>query len=476
MFTAASLAMIASAQTITGPVREWSDSTGRKLSAALRGYDAGSVIFQTGDGKETRVPLSRLSKESQLDVVFGIAGLTNGAVQILGGSAPAPGDGGAAPTAGVPGSDTAEPVFSATWPSSLLAPDGLTQARYLEKESKPGSHLYRSRRFQYQVHSELPLSPQVMQDVARVFEGTYLLLGQSPFGMQATPVDGFFRAELFNEMFHYHRASGPVGSAGVYLTKEKKFMVPFESLGVKLNAGKNAYIRDRDFEVKTLVHELTHMMMHDVIQLIPKWLIEGSAEYVECIPYKYGTFTPGGIHGSVRRYNETRFRRSMIGPVTVEIEPLLAPPAPRPRPASGAVPVRTEVMPVPEVGFYHTSLLLTYYFMHLDGDKRGTRLLNFLNAVRAEKKRWDSFEREIKGYEVAMEAFFKKPGVQKLDNGRFQYPSHLTPPEAPKPPSEEYLDERRGWLHINLLLDGRTPAQAAAEAEAALMKAGLRVR
>jgi hypothetical protein len=296
--------------------------------------------------------------------------------------------------------------------------------------------------------------------------------------MQATPVDGFFRLELFETMDGYHRASGPAGSAGVYLTREKKFMVPFESLGVKLNAGKTAYIRDRDFAVKTLVHELTHMMMHDLIQLIPKWLIEGSAEYVESIPYKQGVFTPGGIHASVKDYNEVRFRRSMMGRVTLDLENMLTPPKPPPPrapTAAGFVP-RPPVIPVPDAAFYHTSLLLTYFFMHLDGDGKGTRLLNFLNAVRAEKLRWDQFENAAKGYEAAMEEFFKKPGVEKLAGGRFTYPSHLTPPEAPKPPAEEYLDERRGWIHMNVLLDGRTEAQVAGEAEAALTKAGLRVR
>lgn len=403
-----------------------------------------------------------------MDVVFAVSNFARAAAQTLGGASP---DG-----AGDPGSDTAKPVFSATWPSSLQAPDGLTQARYQEKESKAGHHVCTSRRFRYEVFSVDPLSPQVMQDVARVFEGTYLLLGKSPFGMQATPVEGFFRAELFRLMGDYHKASGPVGSAGVYLTKEKKFMVPFESLGVKLNAAGNACIRDRDFEVKTLVHELTHMMMHDVLQLIPLWLIEGSAEYVECIPYKYGVFTPGGIHASVKRHNSARFGRSMMRPLA-DLAYVLAPPAAPPVQPGAAGPVPpAETRPVPDPAFYHTSLLLTYFFMHLDGDKKGTRLVNFFNAVRAEKLRWDAFGKAIKSFEVAMEDFFKKPGVQKLENGRFKYPTDLTPPEAPKPPSAEYLDERRGWLHINLLFEGRTPAQVAAEAEAALTKAGLRAR
>ena len=436
---------------------EWTDTTGRKLSAALRGYDGGSVIFQTSEGKETRVPLARLSHGSQMEVVFGIETLAKRAIQVLGVVAPA--------VAGSAGSDIAKPVFAPRFPAWLQAPDALTRARYLEAQSKDGAHVYRSSRFHYLVRSGKPLSPQVMQDVARVFEGTYLLLGQSPFGREATPLDGFFRLELFETMDAYHKASGPAGSAGVYLIKEKKFMVPFESLGLKLDPANTAYIRDRDFEVTTLVHELTHMMMHDVIHLIPKWLIEGSAEYVECIPYKNGVFTPAGIHGSVKEYNERRRRGSMMGTVTLDIRDLLAPPgSPPPPDTSGQIVPRGPIIPAPDVAFYHTSLLLTYYFMHLDGDGKGTRLLNFLNAVRADNLRWDQFERAVKGYEAAMEEFFKKPGVERLAGGRFTFPSHLTPPEAPKPPGEE---------HMKILLDGRTVEQLAAEAEAALTNAGL---
>lgn len=44
-------AMSAGAQTVTTEMRNWTDATGRVLSAALRGYDAGNVIFQTAEGK-----------------------------------------------------------------------------------------------------------------------------------------------------------------------------------------------------------------------------------------------------------------------------------------------------------------------------------------------------------------------------------------------------------------------------------------
>jgi len=456
--------------------RQWTDAQGNQTLAVLRGFEAGQVILQNAAGKTLRVALANLSADDRSYVVLNInsifdptytapiaAPTTSGAPQVA-----------ATPAASTAPTPPAAPILTkSTWPATLTAPDGLTNADYVELKSKPGSHLYRSRRFEYVLHAQDKLNPAVMKDVARVFEGTYELLSQSPLGVQAQPVDGYFRAQLYQTMDMYHAAGGPRGSGGVYVRDEKVFKVPLESLGLKL--GTNGYTRDDNFELKTLVHEITHMMMHDILPLLPRWLIEGSAEYVECIPYKSGTFRHSDLLGSVQRYNKDRLsgQYRFGGPPLDSFRNIIRPPeAPREREGNTLfLPPRTS--PVPQVAFYHSSMLLTYYFMHLDGDGKGTRLLKFLEAVRAEQPKHAAFVKEFEAYRAALDEFLKKPEVKKLPDGRFEYPNYLKPPEAPKPPHPDYLTANLGQIHMGLLFDGRTDAQLQQEATLALQKLGI---
>jgi hypothetical protein len=451
------------------PMREWEDVGGRKLKADLKGFEAGDVIFATSDGKSVRVPLSRLSPKHQVEAIFAIQSVAVASTR----SGPSVDETVRGMIGGL--GQASKPVFSTAWPAFLTA-TSFTKARYLEKESKPLQHMYVTKNFQYTAFTSAPFSERLMEDVARVFEGTHMLLSRSPFGVQAVPLDGYYRAEIYPDFDAYHSAGGPQGSAGVYRTRDKKFMLPVDSLGLKVGRA-DEYVKASDFEVKTLVHELTHMMMHDILPLIPQWLVEGSAEYTECIPYRDGVFLHSSIHTSVKKYNESRFKRRLMGPATMDMASLLSAPATKPVVAAGlSAPPQASTSAVPDPALYHTGLLLTYYFMHLDGDKKGTRLQNYLNAVRAEKPRFDEYVAAFARYRVEMDDFLKKPGVKKLDGGRFEYASDLVPPEPPKPPAAEYEDDRLAWLHIGLLLDGRTPEAVAIEAEKALVRAGLLAR
>ncbi|MBK8036050.1 MAG: hypothetical protein IPK22_02790 [Verrucomicrobiaceae bacterium] len=437
-------------------MRPWTDAQGNQTQAVLRGFDGGEVLLQNAAGKTLRVPIKNLSADDQSYVVLNITTLVDPSF-----AAPK-----VAPAA-------VGPILTkSSWPATLTAPDGLTNADYVEQKSKPGSHLYRSRRFEYVLNAQEKLNPVVMKEVARVFEGTYEMLSQSPFGVQAQPVDGYFRAQLYQTMQLYHAAGGPMGSGGVYKRDERVFKVPLESLGLKL--GTNGYVRDDNFELKTLVHEITHMMMHDILPLLPRWLIEGSAEYVECIPYKSGTFRHSDLLASVRRYNKDRLsgKYRFSGPPLDELQRIIQVPIVR---KAGNVYFDWE-MPgdgVPMVGFYHSAMLMTYYFMHLDGDGKGTRLLKFLEAVRAEQPKHTAFVKEFEAYRVAMEEFSKKPEVKKLPDGRIEFPSYLKPPPEPTPPHPDYRTERLGYIHIGLLFDGRKEEDLAREAIEALRKVGL---
>ncbi len=454
--------LVLASTVVSAETRTWTDGNGNLTRAVLRGFDGGDVLLQNADGKTVRVAMKNLSVNDQSYVVLAISKLLDQSSASLG----------TLPTKPLA-------VFSKkSWPSTLNAPDNLTDARYVEENSEAGLHVYRSRRFEYVIHADGPLAPIVMKDVARVFEGTYELLCNSPFGVQAQPVDGYFRAELYQTMGMYHEAGGPVGSGGVYVRSEKRIKVPLESLGLKRN--NSGYVKDDNYELKTLVHEITHMMMHDILPLLPRWLVEGSAEYVECIPYKSGSFRHSGLEASLKRYNKERFSgqfRLLSRPpdfISIMSPPKTSPEIPGIVVSIPPVSVPPSISNNWRIGFYHSSMLLTYYFMHLDGDGKGTRLLKFLDAVRSEQPKYAAFVKQFDAYRAAMEDFLKKPEVKELPDGRFQYPDYLKAPAAPKPEHPDYMTGNLGHIHHGILLDGRTEAQLQEEVTAALQNLGIR--
>jgi hypothetical protein len=47
---------------------------------------------------------------------------------------------------------------------------------------------------------------------------------------------------------------------------------------------------DRTYSNRTLIHEVTHQLMDEILPMLPTWMVEGTAEYVEHLPYRWGTF------------------------------------------------------------------------------------------------------------------------------------------------------------------------------------------
>ena len=55
-----------------------------------------------------------------------------------------------------------------------------------------------------------------------------------------------------------------------------------------------AYAKDENFETHTMVHELTHQMMHFWLGYLPQWVVEGTAEYTGTLPLHTGQFRVSG--------------------------------------------------------------------------------------------------------------------------------------------------------------------------------------
>ncbi|TDU80837.1 SLA1 Homology Domain 1 (SHD1) protein [Prosthecobacter fusiformis] len=391
--------------------RAWTDETGRQVQAEYAGMQGDSVLLRLAPDKTVPFPLARLSPADQ-DYVKAQSAV------------PAT----AAPT--ISSDPARKPIEERTWPGNVEVPARSIEIKAIHESVAERTYVYQSEAFEFT--SQAKLAGSVMKEVARTFEATRSLVEALPWGIVCRPPDGMprFKAALYESRQDYIDAGGPENSGGVYNTGDKIFKIPFPSLGMEKRG--QTYFKNDSYSNSTLVHEITHQLMDEYLGFLPTWIIEGTAEYTEMLPYKSGTFRAdahkSGIKDDISIWEKQEGFQVDIGNLETHM--------------TMTRDQWNEACSTPDRmrDMYHRSQLLVYYFSHLDGDKKGTRFIRFMDAVHGEV--------------AAMRAFFADPRVKRMEGGRFSYPSDLTPPNM------------RGtavFKHLPILLEERPYAKIASE-------------
>ena len=425
--------------------RTWISSDGKELKARLLGVRGEKAALQLESGKVSQVPFSRLSADDQ---------------SFLGEESwplPKPWKG---------------------WPEDLQVTLSSIDVKDLGQRDR--WFTYQSDHFE--VAAEAELGSTCVKEICRLLEGVYLLMDSSPWGVLAKPKNKHFRIELYETKSSYTKNGGPPNSAGVYLTDRAVFMVPFSSLGIE--KGSSGWRQSRDGSSKTIVHELTHMLMADAVSYLPPWLVEGAAEYMELIPLRTSVFRPGSLERELRKHNEFMINR-IVGGEPASLAKVFdlnlyewqsggkKRPLPEPTPTRGGIVTPTRTMGLgprtnPVTGFYHSGLLLTYYFIHLDGEGDAARLQRFIAASQKNAKSMQQFEKDYQDYRQGWKDFAALPEVEEVSPGQYRFPENLTPPTAPNYPFGDPLDEDIRFVELDVLLEGRSVKEVLDEAYAAL--------
>ncbi len=397
-------------------VRVWTDEQGRRVEAAFGGLEQGDVILITKDGGRVPFPLQRLSAADREFV-------------------------------------KSQPVTPAAAgrldPDKRVWPDKVeVSTRTMEKldlvrdEPQNRKYVYQSASFEFT--SQDKLAGSVMREIARTFEATRLLVESLPWGVVCTPPPPLerYQAALYETREDYINNGGPSNSGGVYDSGDMIFKIPFPSLGLK-RTGKTWY-KDDHYRNDTLVHEITHQMMHDYLPFLPKWVIEGTAEYTEMLPYNAGTFRVGSHKTGIKDHLSSAQRSGAPADLGSLQEHLTMN-----RDRWNALSSDSAAM----YRLYVRSVILVYFFNHLDGDGKGRRFVDFFESVYGEV--------------CALRDFFANPEVKRLPGGRFTYPSSLNPPDM--------NPETAPFKHIDKLLAGRDFATLAREIVEGYRSIGVRV-
>ena len=446
--------------------REWTSVDGKKITAEFLGVQGTSVALKVAGGQVSLVPLVKLSADDNAFI------RKNSFVY--------------------------HPVWQA-WP-----PDTDYAMRNVPVKEEPGmanSFIYTTPHFRFR--SDVNLGTPLMKDLAQVFELTYSLHTKSPFGILAQPKKDLFDAWLFGTTENYMRAGGLPGTAGIYLLKEKVFLAPLEQMGVR--PGSAGWRKESgSYDSSTVIHELTHMLTHDMLNNLPLWVNEGYAEYISNIPIENGSFKTSrenireGVLNKLVREREgasgrgrvvgigdrVSFQKSGTPTVLRRVAKVLQmtdeewvtghPPGTAPDPLAGIklTPFGTsageaaERMRLPRL--YQTAHLILYYFIQIEGEKGVTKVRRFLNENQKNMAGYLQYVEDIAKYETQMEEFMKQPGVTRTEDGRIRYPSNLIVPQPPEVPFKDPNVLKLGGL--GALLGGESANDVGARIEIALMK------
>jgi len=392
--------------------RTWTDTTGRKVEAEYAGMQGDSVLLKLAPDKTVPYPLTRLCAEDQAFIKQQ--------------------QGGAAVPAGAAAAVVRLPVEKRTWPVDIEVPSRSIEIAPVKENPAERQYVYQSEAFEFT--SQAKLAGSVMKEVARTFEATRSLVDALPWGIVCRPPDGRkrFLAALYETRADYVQAGGPQMSGGVYNSGDKIFKIPFESLGLVKRG--QTYFKS-DFSSDTLVHEITHQMMDEYLGFLPTWVVEGTAEYTELLPYKAGIFRADN-HKSALKENVDLHQQQGVSTEMGKASPLEQHMTMNRESWSQISSSSTAMRQL-----YHDSKLLVYFFCHLDGDKKGTRFMRFMDAVHGEVEE--------------LRAFFADPRVKRMEGGRFTYPSDMKLPDMKA--------ETAPFKHLPILLGERSYEKISAE-------------
>ena len=402
-------------------MREWTFPEGVATKAALQTFDGKTAVLRLLNGQRTNVPAESLGEADR-------AYLTAWQEQ--------------------------QPV---AMPEKVGVDSSKVLVEVASEDEQNGKFVYRTQHFEF--ISDGNLTQNLLRDVALNFEATYELLKALPWGIWPEPEEGDrFHALLVRSRGRYEEEGGPKNSGGVYFRSRKLFIIPFDSLGIE-RLGKT-YTKSSDYRSDTLVHELTHQMMHAWLDLLPPWVIEGTAEYTNAIPLRLGVFRVSAARSGLRDY--VAFLKARGGvPEPFPIQELFEANHQKWASTLGQNPGESRRM-------YFTSYLLVNYFMNMDGKGDGAVFVKYMRAV-------GKVLEQIEKYQADVEAFKKLPGVEALPDGRYRWPDTLTPPPRPEilTSPEKRAEFEKSTLDI--LLNGRTTAELMDQIRSAYRRIGIKL-
>lgn len=332
------------ASNVSLTARTWTTRLGRTFDAEFLRMDGDNAIFMLPNGRSFSSPLAELGGKDQIALS---------------------GSGQARPAEVVAAS------FGRPWPREVRL-DGPCACKVISEDGNARRFVYESPGYRFTCDARV--TEDALRNFSVMFETTRKYARALPLSLGGIERQGKMDILLFGSQREYIRAGGPPGSAGLF--RQGVVMVPMESLGLKEGGtGFSLDINRRNF---ILIHELAHQLTPTAyfVSGAQGWFSEGLAEYIAITPYNWGYFSPD-IHGNVVKSYVTTQRTDGLPGRSLGTDIV----APR---------IKTLfLMPYSQFSGtnancnYGLGLLVTNYFLHMEGGGGALRITRFLKGLHA---------------------------------------------------------------------------------------------
>ena len=353
--------------------REWVSNDGKKLQAMLVRIDDSNVVLRLTNNREVSVPMNRLSEGDQQFITDYASGLVARVGDI-------------------------NPLPDETRPPEDIEVTGGPKTFYTPH---------------FEFTADRDVSKNFIAEAAKIYEGTYEAVKAVPHGLPLSPPEGsaHFRGEFmsdsaFQQIVQTSNIATPTSAnpftrtrvAGLYRSKEQSLLVPYISLGAKMNGSRMTLRKSSD--TSTLVHEITHQVMHDWLPFIPTWFAEGMAEYISAVPSQTGRFdfknAERGLKESLKeQYGLTSYEVYVLNRPSRRLD------LNSESEGGGGEPQRPGSIWSGSMEDYRDAMLLVYFLMHLDEQASpGTRVGTYLQAVERGRASSGQLQADIATFEA----------------------------------------------------------------------------
>ena len=343
----------------------WTMDGDKPIPGTFLGLEKGKMVFELGDKRRAALDLSRLSPESLEDLRKWHSGKTSSTALL------------------------APPRWSAR--------DGVRAIAIETKSKGPEKWIFETPHFIFEL--DAPVDSAAFRKLAMIAEATFNRVNSLPVRIPPAPPEKN-RILVFNEQDAYLKAGGNNTSAARFLgnrgNSRGAVIASFESFGLKA-PDENRRLATGEAS-RLLVHEIGHQLVAEAMPFLPTWLNEGFAEYVALVPCTNGVFESSPAQRLAAIRNRIDHYKRM------DLEWFGIPPFLESKAGGGKnagsdladwlVPLE-ELLGNPRLideslrtgdsltlhRAYLTSMLLTHYFFHFEGDRQGRNIRAYFETA-----------------------------------------------------------------------------------------------
>jgi len=321
--------------------RLWTSAAGTKIEAELIDFD-GQLVKLQSDQQEIRLQVNQLSPEDQL--------LLKDWMQNRPTAAPA-----------------TTPKKVKQWPRTVEV-SRTPEITVVSEDEAAGKFVYRSPNYEFS--SPIQLSNSMVQELAVVFEATYALLDALPVGLNLRVGEKEpLKVVLVEDINGIIELGGSGTNEYTYLPRIDSVVVTLGNLGGEKKNGRWS-MSARDANLSDIRLRIAEQLYSEITGPLLPWFDIGFGRYVAEMRYRDGRFLVSSQRSAVRDFVErqnsaTTFPmpdlQSCMGMSSSEWRALIA---------AGELD-----------DYYPASVLLVYYFLHLDGEGDSAHAAEYVRAL-----------------------------------------------------------------------------------------------